>query len=304
MKVAARVGTFVPCEAYLKYRWSIFRFFDDRTLSKVSRVIHAIRSIQHIDLNKIEARFPKSYLPLLKKVREFNLFSRPAKISYLKKLLIKLGGLSSETKWARYHDEFIQENKVISSPRFDYIADKLISLGVQSALEIAGNQGVLCSLLELKNDSISLICTDGDSNAVDKGYKLARNRGSKINWAVLNPFVFETSDSEIPVSDRFRSEAVLALALTHHLVLTQNFRLSNIFSTIKKFTSNYIFIEFMPMGLYNGVSAPQLPSWYSEKWFENEFLEHFELIEKKILEKNRVLFVGKVYKPRGRFSID
>jgi hypothetical protein len=108
-----------------------------------------------------------------------------------------------------------------------------------------------------------------------------------------------TSYSKFPEA-RFKSEAVLALAVTHHLILTQNYPIEYIFHRIERFSEKYVFIEFMPLGLYSKGVAPKVPNWYSTEWFRNNFSQHFELLLEEQLEANRILFVGKIRSPISR----
>jgi hypothetical protein len=60
-----------------------------------------------------------------------------------------------------------------------------------------------------------------------------------------------------------------------------------------RFSSEYVFIEFMPLGLWNGKSSPAVPDWYTMEWFTKNFEAFFELIEMTEIEQNRVLFIGR-----------
>ena len=84
------------------------------------------------------------------------------------------------------------------------------------------------------------------------------------------------------------------MAPTHHLILTQNLGIGYILDVIAQFSRKYVLIEFMPLGLHDGVSAHPFPSWYNEEWFRTEFAKRFEVVERTQLAENRVLFVGKI----------
>jgi len=53
-------------------------------------------------------------------------------------------------------------------------------------------------------------------------------------------------------------------------------------------------VEFMPLGLFDNVSAAPLPAWYTRDWFRAEFSRVFDLRLEEQLEPNRVLFVGAI----------
>lgn len=103
----------------------------------------------------------------------------------------------------------------------------------------------------------------------------------------------------------FKSDIAVALAITHHLLLTQGFKIDEIFEKVKSFSNKYVYIEFMPLGLWGGNrnSKPVVPDWYTKDFFENKFKHHFTLLKiitlesHKIKGKNeahRILFVGKI----------
>lgn len=292
-KVTPRaVGVLLAPEAYLRYRWPLFRLFNDATLVRASKTLNSIRTLQHNDLSKLRRRLPRWLLQLLSMIKAAKLFCGPAKIDRLDRKIGKLAHLSGSTIWASYHDDFNRGLTPATTNRFDRVVDRLIALSVGSVLEFAGNQGVLSRLIKQRSAGTTVICTDPDGIAIDKGYQLAKRSGEDIFWAIFNPFTYEGSPVEVPPEERFKADAVVVLALTHHLTLSQNFRLEHIFDVISRYATKYVFIEFMPLGLYNGTSAPDLPAWYSETWFADAFRKRFDLVERVQLEPNRVLFIG------------
>ena len=106
-------------------------------------------------------------------------------------------------------------------------------------------------------------------------------------------FPITTSRSELPWK-RFASDVVIALALTHHLILRHDIRIDIIFEMFAKYTKKYILVEFMPLGLWDGKYAPPLPAWYSIDYFRRAFEKYYNIILEEQLEKNRILFFGKI----------
>ena len=82
----------------------------------------------------------------------------------------------------------------------------------------------------------------------------------------------------------------------HHLLLKDGFSLEYLLSEFKKYTKRYIFIEFMPLGLWTPGVNINVPNWYNENYFSSEFLKHFNLLKREKLEENRILYIG--YKKR------
>lgn len=94
--------------------------------------------------------------------------------------------------------------------------------------------------------------------------------------------------SKRDLSENFQCDIAFALAITHSLVLFQHFPLDAILNRIASFAKKYVFIEFMPIGLWDAEDcSPEVPSWYTEEWFTKEFRRHFCLLSvEKIREKS------------------
>jgi len=78
--------------------------------------------------------------------------------------------------------------------------------------------------------------------------------------------------------------------------LAQRINIDQIFKNLKMYTQEYVFVEFMPLGIHSNSSKYEVnvPSWYTQDWFEEHFKNSFELLHVEKLEVNRVLFIGKI----------
>ena len=88
---------------------------------------------------------------------------------------------------------------------------------------------------------------------------------------------------------------MLALALTHHLVLAQGLAIDMVLQGIWSLCGSVALVEYMPLGL--GISNlvggdPIIPDWYSLSDFRRAFSKYFVPIEEVRLGLNRILFVG------------
>ena len=198
----------------------------------------------------------------------------------------------SRSTWGNYHD------KAEVTPRFSAIADMLKDLpDCKTVLEFGGNSGFFSKVLLEDGGFDQVICTDYDSNAIDKLYlELCETKEGRIVPALLN-FRHGLMRKDYPPNEKeFHSDIVCCLALTHHLFLTQGLSTDFVFGRINEYAAKYVAIEFMPMGLY----APKyddtlaLPDWYTEEWFKAGFEKYFSVLSRTVLEKNRVLYIGQV----------
>ncbi len=83
-------------------------------------------------------------------------------------------------------------------------------------------------------------------------------------------FPLATPFGESPVK-RLQSDVVLALAVTHHLLLVQKIPVARILKTIGAYSRRLVFVEFMPLGLWDGRTAPPVPAGYTIDWFRRNF---------------------------------
>lgn len=201
-----------------------------------------------------------------------------------------------ETLWGEYQTDFYENQNLERFKRYaliDRYIQKYTKKRRASVLDLAGNQGALLFYLEEKNKEKYTFLTnvDYDENAIEASKRILIEKGSKVSSYLFNFMLPKRA-----LYKDFKHDVVLALAITHHLVLSQKFHIDAVFEQIKRYANKLVFIEFMPLGLWDGKTAPALPDWYTYDWFKIHFKKHFKLLKIKEVEKNRILFVGKVKK--------
>ncbi len=284
---------FISHREYQKISHPWLWFVPDGLLDKLNEVKFARHRLSAVSDSR-DALRPASRIKQLA-LRIARLPSYPKPWTNMNRLMARVSSMERkprETKWTHYHDRYQSANgNLVSTPRFERIAQLITDLGISSVIELAGNQGVLSRLL-LKVGVREVICTDYDESAIEQFYRTARGADRNISAAVFDFMLASSNPTAISVSQRLGSDAALALAVTHHLVLGQRFPIDLVLSTIGGYAKRYVFIEFMPLGLFDGKFAPPLPPWYSLEWFRSRFREQFALLHEEELDLNRVLFVG------------
>jgi hypothetical protein len=290
-KAVQRPGFLLSAEDYLRCRWPVFRWPAASTAGGLLSLLHKLLSVSDDVFAELRTKHPAWKARLAQFIRDRG--KSFASIDHLKRRLRAIERQRFKTPWADYHDSFSRGDGGIGlTPRFQYIADLLESLDASSVLEVAANQGILSRSLRRTNPGLRVISTDLDETAVDKGFCASRRGGMGINWAVLDPFFTERHSVEDDPATRFQSEAVVALALTHHLILTLGLSPGWILDVLSAYSRKYLLVEFMPLGLFDGKKAPPVPSWYTVDWFQREFECRLDLVRRVQLEDNRILFVG------------
>jgi hypothetical protein len=286
-----RPGFLLNVEDYLAARWPVFRWRGTSTVAGLLARMARLQSLSDEAFDHFKTRHPGWKVAVATAIR--NSGRRHADFSRLRRTLEAIGRPRARTDWSNYHDNLPgTRGESGLTPRFRHVADRVSSLGVGSVLEIAANQGILAQALRQARPDLQVIATDRDEAALDKGYRAAKARGLGIHWAVLDPFFTEQSNLEDRPEERFRSDAVVALALTHHLLLTAGYSLDRILQALALYSSRYVLVEFMPLGLHDGTGPTTVPPWYTVEWFQSGFERRFQVIERTQLEPNRILFVG------------
>jgi hypothetical protein len=201
------------------------------------------------------------------------------------------------SQWNRYHklDSPNSNLESIDKNRFNRF-NRLLELintyckDAKSVLDLAGNQGLFSLLLYNQHRFDTIIVSDYDENAIDVAYEYFKENKKHITPIVLNWCHHPDIDN---VTKRLKSDIVCALAVTHHVILTQKFNIDAIFERLFMYTKKYVVVEFMPLGLWGGEeNYPKVPEWYNQEWFKKEFEEFFTILHIEQLEINRVVFIG------------
>jgi hypothetical protein len=199
----------------------------------------------------------------------------------------------ADSYWKNYHD-----NKNPSSDkRFIRITEIINQLmkDADSMVELASNQGKFASHVHQNTHLSNITATDYDKNALDQLYH--NYKGKQGMSTIVYDFVRPNNRSNtIDVSKRIKGDIAMALAVTHHLILTQDVSLDHILNTLNHIASKYVIIEFMPLGLYSGDmnNIPPVPDYYTLDWFKAKFSEKFNYLLDEEVATNRHLFVGRV----------
>jgi hypothetical protein len=201
--------------------------------------------------------------------------------------------------WGGYQDEYLDaQGSAAPLRRFERILELLAQHRPASVLELAGNAGVLSQAVAERNPATRVVCSDSDPVAIDRLFERASSAGlPNLFAAVLDFMVPEYTQAEGAPHQRLAADCVLALAVTHHLLLTQGYDYDMVLARIRDYTTDLAFVEFMPLGLHDGKSAPLLPAWYSLDAFASAFSRHFHRLHLEQLDENRILLVGRVMKP-------
>lgn len=219
-------------------------------------------------------------------------------IESLKSSIEKMAWNEDNTEWGDYYsdtnytEKSFEEKKQFISLAIDQVKPKLV-------WDMGANTGVFSRLASTKG--INTISYDIDPLAVEKNYLLSsQNSEQNILPLILdltNPSsgIGWNHNERMSIIQRGPADMVFALALVHHLAISNNVplnKLAEFFSQISKF----LIIEFVPKSDSQVkrllLTRDDIFENYDEKNFEIEFSKFFKIINsKKILDSERTIYI-------------
>ncbi len=269
--------------------WSAYKQFINSYM-KLLQLLALQSNIEYQNSVKAMAYYipNKFYERVLPKEEQYDL-TEELSISSLLNNLDNLRLDNVPTMWSKYHDVFTYDLE--KDIRLKEIVSQIKKLAPYDIVDLASNAGNFAKVILSEVKSVEhIICIDNDHESINKLF-------NNIEDYHITPLYNSIeSDYYKVISDKPKADIALALALTHHLLLSAKYDIDFIFELISSYSKKYVLIEFMPLGLYSGETekAPKLPSFYTQEWFENKFLTHYKILFKKEISLNRVLFVGEI----------
>lgn len=293
-----RASERISDEDFYSKKYSLVRLLPSGLKRKFFNSWYEYKLLSYQSEKKINTRLPGWKGKYLLKLRNEGWL--PFQAVSFKRLRNQINNLKApklKTRWGNYHSHFSDDDIINKAyPRFNRIAELMTQYEATNAIEIGGNQGVFSRYLLAHSSIDEIICTDYDEPAIDTLYNVLKTKDYKINPVVLDFAFPKVTDIRPKPYERLKSEAVIALAITHHLILTQRINIDQIFNNLKKYTNRYVFVEFMPLGIHSNSSKYEVnvPDWYTKEWFQDNFEQVFNLLHVEQLEKNRILFIGEI----------
>lgn len=288
-------GEQMPMISYWRYRSKLARWVPKKYLRQLEFVWYKYKALNTVSVVSFlqVASVSKVREKLGRRIVAFSgRWGLPFSSVNLERLERKVSAIKPPdipSAWADYH-----KDKQVDD-RQNYLINAIRKYKPASVLDMAGNAGFFSKVISEVAGVQYVICADYDINAIDQLYISLRGSNRCLYPTVMN-FSISIGDSKFPSADsRFRTDMVIALAISHHLLLTQKLTIEFIMSRLKKLTNKYVAVEFMPLGLYSSKfdKVPDIPEWYNIDWFREQFSKYFTLLEEKEIDTNRIIFIGK-----------
>ena len=219
-------------------------------------------------------------------------------IDSLETAIKKLNWKPIETEWGDYYNNTNYSINARNS-KAKYLSEYLDKISPKNVWDLGSNDGFFSRIAS--NKGIFTLSLDIDPVAVEKNYILCKNEKEKNILPLIfdltnpSPAIGWENNERLSLYERGAVDTVFALALIHHLAISNNLP----FSKIAKFFSNickWLIIEFVPK------SDSQVQKLlrtrkdiffnYTQIKFENEFKKFFKIISSvQIEESERTLYL-------------
>lgn len=224
------------------------------------------------------------------KVSKSNLL---AIIDNLERTIKKLNLRKQQTEWQEYYDNTNYSTNA-TDDKVNILSSYVKPLKIKSAIDFGGNSGRYSRVLN-KLD-VFTVCTDIDPNAVEANYLYSKNNNENRMLPLLidltNPggaLGWDNQERQA-IDERLKMDLSMALALIHHLAISNNLTFDKIAQYFIKF-SNYLIIEFIPK---DDSQVKKLLSTrkdifcdYNEKEFKKTFSKYYKIVKEQAIKGSK-----------------
>jgi ribosomal protein L11 methylase PrmA len=203
-------------------------------------------------------------------------------IDSLESTIKKLKWNPKGTEWADYYDDINYSSEALDHKQ-ELVAEFLDQINPEKVWDLGSNLGIFSRIAAAKGKNV--ISFDIDPAAVEKNYLECIAQKEEILPLLIDltnpsPGIGWENRENMSLLERGPVEMVLALALIHHLAISNNLPLSRIASFLYKIC-NWLVIEFVPK---NDSQVQRLLATredvfqrYTQNMFEMEFKEFFTI---------------------------
>ena len=205
------------------------------------------------------------------------------------------------TEWEHYYD-FTNYTDRASVSKREIITSYIEKVKPKTVWDLGANQGLYSRLAS--KQGIFTIASDIDPMAVEQSY-LASKKLKEDNLLSLvldmtnpSPGIGWANRERQAFFKRGKPDLIMALALIHHLVISNNMPLAQVAEFLAAH-SNYLLIEFVPkedsqVQKLLATREDIFPT-YTQKGFEQAFRSYFTILSKEaVLDSDRTLYLMRV----------
>jgi ribosomal protein L11 methylase PrmA len=226
-------------------------------------------------------------------------------IDNLESTIRNLSWEPKDTEWSDYYDETNYTEDALKHKR-NIISDFLNKIpDIKMVWDFGANTGEFSRLASEKG--IKTIAFDIDPSAVEKNYlRVVEDKETNLLPLELNvcnpsPGIGWENMERKSLINRGPSDVILALALIHHLAISNNIPLQKIAFLLSNLCK-YLIIEFIPKDdskvQFLLSCREDIFTNYTKRNFESEFSKYFSILDTKpVLDSKRTIYLMKSNNP-------
>jgi len=226
-------------------------------------------------------------------------FSYIAMIDSMIRAVEKLELKGVQTEWGEYYEHSNYSDKA-SISKVHIVSEYIEKAKPQIVWDFGANDGRYSRIAS--KSGAGVVAYDIDPIAVERNYQAVKSSGENILPLIMDltnpsPAIGFANKERLSIFDRQKADCIMALALIHHLAISNNLPLIKIadwFSDI----CEYLIIEFVPkddsqvMTLL--ATREDIFSQYTKEGFEKAFSVYFTLIRSlPVAESYRTIYLYK-----------
>lgn len=278
-------------------------YIDGIPLDLASQLLHTktwfrLGLLLHIHLHaRAQRRYANSGKNISSKAVNFSERQHLALLDSLLSTVRSLNWTPGGTEWADYYSNTNYSDSAFAAKR--RIIEECLDIAKPKTLwDLGGNVGIFSRIASDKG--IETLCFDIDPSAIEFNYRLTKEKKEfhllPLMFDLVNPspgIGWENSERET-LLDRGPCDTVLALALVHHLAISNNLPLARIASFFAKICRSLL-IEFISKDDSQVVqlfaNRKDIFPHYIREEFEREFSKFFEIKDSRAVEgMSRVIY--------------
>jgi hypothetical protein len=256
--------------------------FGSRLLPR--RTWASLSAVLHIHLHAwAQGRYAGSAVSSAAKGKTMSRSSLLTLVKNLRTAVQRLSWNPSGTEWAEYTTDNNYSDAASQSKRRMVVAH-LMEAKARTVWDLGANTGEYSRAA--RESAASVVSFDVDPAAVERNYRRVRSEGEvgilPLLLDLTNPSPAQgwAGRERLSLEERGPADAVLALALVHHLAIGHNLPLERIAGYLSRL-GRLLIIEFVPKSDSQVkrllLSRPDIFPGYTKEGFEGAFREHYDI---------------------------
>ncbi len=221
-------------------------------------------------------------------------------VESLKSLVNRKAKKHEATEWGDYYEKMLNYSDKAFSSKYKIVEKYLLQTGAKTICDLGANKGEF-SKIAGNISGTYVVAYDIDHTAVEKHfYTLKENNVANILPLVLDltnpsPALGWANKERLSLQERSNWDCIMALALIHHLSISNNLPFAHIASYFADLT-RYLIIEFVPKEDSQVqkllLNRKDIFTKYTQETFEEEFSKYYTIIGKEnVLESARTMYL-------------